>query len=251
MSNGLDFPSEFAQEAKDQQLAFEIRGILTANDKILTLGTDTKVLSTVFELISQPLIQAIADRHGLKLETAPQTIYPDFTLLKDAKDPAKVAVDIKTTYRRSNGEAWFTLGSYTSFLRNDTKNILYPYSSYVKHWILGFVYSRAEEEESRVVKLEDRATIACPYKNVEWFVQEKYKIAGLVPGSGNTTNIASIVTAKVEDFRQGKGPFAGKGEKYFREYWANFSSTNGTKAYRTIEGFEKWKAEQKELGAKI
>jgi Restriction endonuclease EcoRV len=251
MPNGqLDFPAEFTQETEKQHLAFEIRGILTANDKILTVGTDTKVLSTVFELLSQPLIQAIADRHKLQLETAPQTIYPDFTLMKDEDDCAKIAIDVKTTYRRTKGVAVFTLGSYTSFLRNDTKNILYPYSSYEKHWILGFVYSRAEAEESRVVEWKDRATIACPYLHVEWFVQEKYKIAGLVPGSGNTTNMASMATANIDDFRQGKGPFAKKGEKYFREYWANFSTTDGTKAYRTIEEFEKWKAEKKKLGAK-
>jgi hypothetical protein len=216
----------------------------------LTLGTDTKVLSTVFELLTQPLIQEIADKHGFKLETANQTIYPDFTLLRDAKDPAKIAVDIKTAYRRpGNGMAGFTLGSYTSFLRNDTKNILYPYSTYAKHWILGFVYSRASEEESRVVPLNDRATVGCPYKDVEWFVQEKYKIAGLVPGSGNTTNIASIGTANVSDFRDGKGPFAAKGEKYFREYWANFTAIPGPKEYQTIESFEEWKVRQAKQAA--
>lgn len=243
-NSALDFPAEFIREMEEQHLAFEIRGILTANDRVLTLGTDTKVLSTVFELLCQPLIQAIADRHQLKMETAIQTKYPDFTLMKGPADPAKIAVDIKTTYRRPLGFG-FTLGSYTSFLRNDTKNITYRYSTYAKHWILGFVYSRAEAEESRVVKLEDRATITCPpYRDVEWFVQEKYKIAGLVPGSGNTANIQSIVTANVDDFRQGKGPFAAKGEEYFRAYWANFGADEGKKFYRTLAEFEAWKAKQ-------
>jgi hypothetical protein len=240
--NGLDFPAEFIREMREQQLAFEIRGILTANDRILTLGTDTKVLSTVFELLCQPLVQAIADRHGFQLATAPQTIYPDFTLLRNPQDPAKIAVDIKTTYRRPNGFAKFTLGSYTSFLRNDTKNIKYPYSTYAKHWIVGFVYSRAEAEESRVVALADRETVGCPYRDVEWFVQEKYKIAGLVPGAGNTANIASINTDNVENFRQGSGPFVDRGEKYFREYWANYATVNGMKLYRTLAEFERWKA---------
>jgi len=248
MPNGqdceFDFPAEFIREMEEQHLAFEIRGILTANDRILTLGTDTKVLSTVFELLCQPLIQAIADRHGFQMETAPQTIYPDFTLLRGIEDPAKIAIDIKTTYRRPNGFAGFTLGSYTSFLRNDTKNIAFPYSTYAKHWMLGFIYSRAQAEESRVVTLGERATINCPYRNVEWFVQEKYKIAGLVPGSGNTANIASILTANVEDFREGRGPFAARGEEYFREYWANYGATNGRKFYRTIAEFEQWKAQR-------
>ncbi len=240
----FDFRAEFIQEIAAQHLAFEIRGILTANDRILTLGTDTKVLSTVFELLCQPLVQAIADRRGFQMVTAPQTIYPDFTLMMDAADPAKIAVDIKTSYRRAGGVAGFTLGSYTSFLRSDTKNIAFHYSTYAKHWILGFVYSRAEAEESRVVTLEDRATITCPYNDVEWFVQEKYKIAGLVPGSGNTANIASIQTANVDDFRNGNGPFADLGEEYFREYWAKFGATKGVKFYRTIAEFEHWKEEQ-------
>lgn len=247
MPNGdLDFPAEFTQEMKAQHLAFEIRGILTANDRILTLGTDTKVLSTAFELLCQPLVQAIANRHHLTLETASQTIYPDFTLMKNGSDPNKIAVDIKTTYRRTGGKAVFTLGSYTSFLRNNTKNISYDYRTYAKHWILGFVYSRAEAEENRVVPLADRATITtCPYKDVEWFAQEKYKIAGLVPGSGNTTNIASMEATDVDDFRHGRGPFAKLGEEYFREYWASYSTGKVPKAYSTIAEFEKWKAEQK------
>ncbi len=173
----FDFRAEFIQEIAEQHLAFEIRGVLTANDRILTLGTDTKVLNT-------------------------------------------------------------------SFLRNNTKNIAFPYNTYAKHWILGFVYSRAEAEESRVVTLDDRDTITCPYEDVEWFVQEKYRVAGLAPGSGNTTNIASIQTANVDDFRNGNGPFADLGEEYFREYWANFGATNGVKFYRTIAEFEQWKAEQ-------
>jgi hypothetical protein len=78
----------------------------------------------------------------------------------------------------------------------------------------------------------------------EWFVQEKYKIAGLAPGSGNTTNIASIATADIDDFKNGKGPFAKKGEKYFREYWANYGSAGGEKFYRTIAGLEQWKTKK-------
>ena len=45
--------------------------------------------------------------------------------MTDEKDEAKVAIDVKTTYRNftANGEwtASFTLGSYTSFMRNETK----------------------------------------------------------------------------------------------------------------------------------
>ena len=175
------------------------------------------------------------------VETAPQTVYPDFTILSGPDDPRKLAVDIKTTYRRANGTFAFTIGSYTSFLRNDTKNILYPYSTYSEHWIVAFVYTRSANHEADVYPLDRRAEIASPYRDVDWFVQEKYKIAGLTPGSGNTTNIASILTDDIADFREGRGPFSTKGERYFRDYWANYGSQGGTRFYHTIEEFEGWK----------
>lgn len=188
----FNFRDDFVRKMAERQLSFEIRGLLTANDLILTFGTDTKVLSTIFELFCRPLVEEIAHDHGLTVETSPQTIYPDFTILTGPDDANKLAVDIKTTYRRENGMFSFTIGSYTSFLRNGTKNILYPYESYAAHWILGFVYTRAEEPGRMIYSLAERATIASPYSDVVWFVQEKYKIAGLTPGSGNTRNIASI-----------------------------------------------------------
>jgi hypothetical protein len=237
----IDFATEFAAKLKERACKFDVRGLLTGDDKILTLGNDTKVLSTVFELFSYPLVKEISEKHGLRTVTPDaQTVYPDFTLMKDEDDKAKIAVDVKTTYRRANGTFLYTLGSYTSFLRNDKKNILFPYSTYVQHWMLGFVYSRIPQAEAAIHPLADRAKIACPYKDVQCFVQEKYKISGLRPGSGNTTNIGSIQSSDIADFEKGNGPFAAKGEKYFREYWANYK--NG-EAFNTLEGFEKWKAE--------
>lgn len=237
----LKFQQEFLREMKKHDLSFEIRGLLTSEDKILPLGTDTKVLSTVFELFCRPIVENIAHAHGLQVETAPQTIYPDFTILSGPDDPAKIAVDVKTTYRRENGMFGFTIGSYTSFLRNDTKNILYKYSSYAEHWIIGFAYTRAAESDSKVYSLAERNSITCPYRDVEWFIQEKYKIAGLSPGSGNTTNIASIWAASISDFKEGRGPFADKGERYFRQYWANYGTKKRKRFYRDIREFEAWK----------
>src|SRR5205085_6866269 len=118
-----------------------------------------------------------------------QTVYPDFTLMTAEDDKAKIAVDVKTTYRRANGMFFYTLGSYTSFLRNNTKNILFPYSTYTRHWIIGFVYSRVPQPEAATIPLADREKVLSPYKDVECFIQEKYKISGFRPGSGNTTNI--------------------------------------------------------------
>lgn len=33
-------------------------------------------------------------------------------------------------------------GSYKSFIRNDTKNIVHHDSTYTDHWVIGFIYSR-------------------------------------------------------------------------------------------------------------
>lgn len=48
----VDFKQDFIQKMREHNLTFEIRGLLTSTDQILTLGTDTKVLSTVFELFA-------------------------------------------------------------------------------------------------------------------------------------------------------------------------------------------------------
>ena len=75
----------------------------------------------------------------------------------DESDNQKIAVDVKTTYRRfTAGGTWkagFTLGSYTSFMRRNTKNIVFPYERYAKHYIIGFIYTRVEVGESKVFTL--------------------------------------------------------------------------------------------------
>lgn len=51
--------------------------------------------------------------------------------------------------------------------------------------------------------------------------RKNIKIAGKNPGSGNTTNIGSIKSNDIDDFRLGKGPFKTIAE--FEDYWKNFS----------------------------
>jgi hypothetical protein len=215
MADDFDLRKEFAAAVARHKVNFYARGMLTSDDRVLPLGTDTKVLSTVFELLTRPLVVEIAKTHGYAVLEAPQTIYPDFTLLRGKNEKNKIAIDIKTTYRRP--DIVFTLGSYTSFLRNNTKNILFPYDHYVRHWIVGFVYTRVNDVGTDIASLDQRNAINAPYKDVEWFVQEKYKIASGLPGSGTTTNIGSIRTPKIADFVAGEGPFAEMGEEGFRE----------------------------------
>lgn len=228
----MDFVAEFERAVDALGMDFHARGVLADGDRVYPFGTDTKVLSTVFELFVRPLIMYVAETHGMHVKEAPQTVYPDFTLLRDEGDHRKIAVDVKTTYRRPTIQ--FTLGSYTSFLRNNTKNILYPYDQYTEHWVVGVVYDRIEGVKARqFYSLEEAADIPSPYENVDWFVQEKFRISGESPGSGNTANIGSIRSANIEDFRQGRGPFAELGEDVFRDYWAQFDG----KTYRSLQQY--------------
>ena len=131
---------------------FDICGFISRQGHVFPLGTDAKVLSTVFELVSRPMIVACADAHGYDVEEpTSQNYYPDFTL-KPRSDPSGlIAIDVKPTYRRGKHSRFsYTLGGYTSFIRPETptKNIVYPFSDYSQHWILGFVYSASRGKKS-------------------------------------------------------------------------------------------------------
>jgi len=63
----------------------------------------------------------------------------------------------------------------------------------------------------------EASQLQSPFNDIEFFVQQKFKIAGKTPGSGNTTNIGSISSNKISDFKEGRQGFASKTE--FEEYW--------------------------------
>lgn len=233
-----EFRREFDKEVADRKISWEIAGFLSFDNNIYSIGTDTKVISTVFETLAAPLIKDIAEKHGYDVSGSKQTVYPDFTLTPKGKASNRIAIDIKTTYQESAHDSiGFTLGSYTSFLRNGTKNICYPYSEYCSHWIIGFVYIRRLGVQSKVyARSSNFDGIVCPYSDVRYFVQDKYKIAGLRPGSGNTTNIGSIVTPDINQFVQDKGPFARYGEDVFVAYWRQYSADRATH-YTSVERF--------------
>jgi hypothetical protein len=242
----IDFADAFTEKMREKEPSYEIRGLLASDDRVYPLGTDTKVLSTIFELLVRPLVYEIARENGLLVrEPDQQNYYPDFTLMQDESDNEKIAIDVKSTYRdisrRGTWRAGFTLGSYTSFLRNNTKNILFPYDQYTKDFIIGFIYTRTLIGEEHFFSLSDREQITCPYVDVEWFIQEKYRISGERAGSGNTTNIGSIIASSVEDFAAGNGPFADAGEEVFLDYWRNYGRTAATREYSNLSEYYAWK----------
>lgn len=118
---------------------YSVCGIIDRRARVYPLGSDTKVISTIFEIISRQAVAAYAKKENLMLlEPAKQNHYPDFTLMKNGTDNNKIAIDVKTTYQSTeNTKFSYTLGGYTSYIREKTeaKNIVYPYSQYGKHWM--------------------------------------------------------------------------------------------------------------------
>lgn len=246
MNPTFDFPTRFREKMHELGTIDGIRGVLTSDDRIYPLDTDTKVLSKIFEFMIQPLILDVATEAGFTaLQPRQQNYYPDFTLMRNEADTQKIAVDVKSTYRsfRPSGDwtAEFTLGSYTSFLRLPTKNIAFPYHQYVKHFIVGFIYTRVDSPENKVHHISERDSIVCPFRDVEWFFQEKHRIAGTRAGSGNTTNIGSIRGRSLSDFVDGRGPFADLGEEVFLDYWRNYGRTAAERPYSNLEQYHEWK----------
>ncbi len=124
---------EFYKEM--QYINFETYGILDSSGMIHTLGTDSKIIGRIFEMFTQPILEKIAKRHNMILTTpASQTVYPDFIMMNQINPKGKIAIDIKTTYIESDHSTIkFTLGSFGSYMRNNTKNIEYKYTDYSKH----------------------------------------------------------------------------------------------------------------------
>jgi len=123
-----------------------VKGFIDYYQNIYSISTDTKVVSKVIELMIFPKLLEFAQKNSLQLKLSPhQNYYPDITFIDN--DGKKYAVDLKSTYRatptRVNG---MTLGAFTGYFRNrlSSKNTLYPYGEYHKHYVFGIIYSRTD-----------------------------------------------------------------------------------------------------------
>jgi len=210
---------------------------------------DTKVVSKIIELMLFPVISQFAAEHGFKMVLSEyQNHYPDISFI--TPDETKIALDLKSTYRVDaetvNG---FTLGAFTGYFRQrqSTKNITFPYEQYSAHCVLGVIYSRHSEavDERLVYTLDELRDIVSVVKDFTFLLQEKWRIAGERPGSGNTKNIGSVrdIRALVE----GSGPFAPYEEKVFDDYWMNYLTEDMARAidsvvpYRNLEEYWAWR----------
>ncbi len=206
-----------------------VKGFIDVFKNVYTISADTKIISKILEIHLFPKVLEFAQLNGYKVVLAEhQNYYPDVSFVKVDDESIRFAVDFKTTYRNPkksylcNG---FTLGSHGEYFENrtSTKNIQFPYSSYLGHFCLGIIYDRADItliDETKIYAVDDLSLITSVVKNFQFFVTEKWKIASDKSGSGNTANIGSI--NNIDDIINGSGLFSKLGESWFDDYWMNY-----------------------------
>lgn len=228
---------------------WSVKGFIDVYKNIYTISSDTKIVSKILEIHIFPQILQFAESVGYKIMLAEkQNWYPDLTFIHKENDAVKFALDIKTTFRRNQKAAGFTLGSHGGYFkeRDKDKNIQFPYNQYLGHYCLGVIYTRvdfsddiAETEIYQVQELQEEyekpnkkvgnrevttvknlKSITSVIKDFDFFVAEKWKIASDGQGSGNTANIGSITD--IEDLKNENGVFSHFGEEWFDEYWINY-----------------------------
>ncbi|OGY29443.1 MAG: restriction endonuclease [Candidatus Woykebacteria bacterium RIFCSPHIGHO2_12_FULL_45_10] len=220
----LRHAGDFARVLATPSGDWSVKGFIDVAKNIYTISVDTKVISKIIELMMFPVLKKFADENQYEMIfSAQQNHYPDVTFI--AKDGSKIALDLKSTYRKNHViVSGFTLGAFTGYFRfrDSNKNITYPYSAYRKHYILGAIYTKQEDliDENKIYTINDLDNILSVVKDFEFIVQEKYRISKDGPGSGNTKNIGSCI--KIDELREGKGPFSALGVKVFDDYWMNY-----------------------------
>lgn len=229
---------------------WQLVGIVNKDHEVFTFGNDSKIVGRAFEVVATSYIKELAAALGYAFrESTSQTVYPDFILEKP--DGARIAIDVKSTYRRMTGGGKtigkfnFTLGSFTSYLRNGTKNIDGHYSDYEAHYVLAFLYSRTDRFDTVKVPMSGIDQIPDAFDQVEVMFMEKHRIGGDKKGSGNTDNIATISANHVEPFNHGYGPFAVLGNDVYEHYWRHYpryTSSQATKdsLYTDLPSYLEW-----------
>jgi hypothetical protein len=241
---------------------WSIKGFIDVYKNIYTISSDTKIVSKILEIHIFPQILQFAESIDFKIILAEkQNWYPDLTFVSKKNDEVKFAVDIKTTFRRNQKTAGFTLGSHGGYFkeRDKDKNIQFPYNQYTGHFCLGVIYTRtdvtddlSETEifqvqelqedyetpnkkvgEREVTTVKELKSITSVIKDFDFFASEKWKIASDKQGSGNTANIGSIVD--IADLKSGNGIFSLLGEEWFDEYWINHGSATMLKDGKAIK----------------
>lgn len=261
------FVDELKQYVSTETGDWTIKGFIDIYKNIYTISSDTKIVSKILEIHIFPELLKFADKTGYKLVLAEkQNYYPDLTFVHKKYDEIKFALDLKTTFRRNDNSAKFTLGSHGNYFkeRDKKKNIQFPYNQYSGHYCLGIVYTRIDFEgglskteifqvnelkekygngnesigRREVINIDNLKSITSVIKNFDFFVAPKWKIASDSRGSGNTANIGSITD--ISDLKAGNGVFSNLGENWFDEYWMNYGIATMIKNGKSIQITNIW-----------
>lgn len=226
-----------------------VKGFIDTYQNIYTISADTKVISKLIELMLFPHLADFARQNNYELRLAEhQNHYPDISFV--GSDGAKIAFDLKSTYRTSDARAnGFTLGAFTGYFRDrrSKKNITFPYDEYSKHYVFGIIYSRFDEtvDERTVYQLADLQNIESVAHDFAFLLQEKWQIASDKPGSGNTKNIGSVKS--IEALLNGRGDFAPYGVDVFDDYWMHYQTndmarnTDSIVLYTNLREYWNWR----------
>ncbi len=172
-----------------------MKGFIDVLKNIYTISADTKIISKILEIHIFPQLLQFAKDNGYKIIFAEkQNWYPDITFIDSKNDKVKFALDIKTTFRRNNKTAGFTLGSHGAYFkeRDKKKNIQFPYNQYLGHYCLGVIYSRtiASEDfpETDIYQVEE--------------LQEEYDTPNKKVGEREVTTVKNLksITSVIKDF---------------------------------------------------
>jgi hypothetical protein len=220
-----EFVSSIKPKIETDNFEWTIKGFIDVYKNIYTISNDTKIISKILEIHILQFLLEFAKNSGYEIVLANyQNYYPDLSFISLSDNNIKFAVDLKTTYRLDDDKCnGFTLGSHGEYFSNrtSTKNIQFPYNEYLSHICLGIIYSRNEEYDNLTIhNINQLKAITSVINNLEFFVNEKWKIASDKSGSGNTANIGSI--KNILDIINGNGTFSKLGENVFDEYWINY-----------------------------
>jgi hypothetical protein len=170
------------------------------------LGNDSKIISKIYEIIIIDKLKGLLDTKGYKyIENEIQNKYPDFIIISKTQEEKFYAVDIKSSYLKTETEInGFTLGTYKGYFTNRDSlcSIVKPYNNFIKHFCICVIYSRTG--------------IKIPVKHI--IVKEKWKIARNGTGSGNTCNIGSVKL--LSDLLGNKTYFNNEDE--FNTFWLSY-----------------------------
>lgn len=261
-----EFVKELQSYVSTENGEWSIKGFIDVYKNIYTISSDTKIVSKILEIHLFPEILQFALNNGYNIVLAEkQNWYPDLTFVHKERPEVMFAVDLKTTFRRNDTTAGFTLGSHGAYFkeRDKDKNIQFPYSKYTGHFCLGVIYTRVDmaefpdtdiyhvheldEDDSekveaigarKVTDVESLKSITSVIRDFDFFAVEKWKIASDSQGSGNTANIGSI--NDIDDLKNGRGAFSQLGEEWFDEYWMNYGHVSMMKDGKSVKVTNIW-----------